>query len=301
MKSYLLLTGIQVHNANAMSSTFTIGIPAITGFMGCMHNLERHIRREPGLENVRFTGVGISFHDTDLQTYQGRGDYEASLIGTANPAENKDKLGERPPFIPEARIHFTVSLLLETEGVDGDNKDKLEEIVKKKLPLLKMAGGDIEGWGKERIYFVREGEEEHKIIRKMMPGYVPIERKDLLQRKSDELQDSAKALLYYLRVTHHWIVEEGESEGRWERYKDTAGWLVPLAVGFQGLSPLGNVDKQRDPTAPHRFVESIVTLGEFKMAHRFEKIEDILWRYAYDEEEQLYVCINENKGEKYHE
>ena len=39
-----------------------------------------------------------------------------------------------------------------------------------------------------------------------------------------------------------------------------------------------------------RFAESLVTLGEFKMPHRFDFIDDMLWRYHYDIENNLYLC-----------
>lgn len=63
-----------------------------------------------------------------------------SLVGTANPLNEK---GERPSFIEDARIHLSVSLLIEAERVDGNNMELLEQAVKEILPRMKMAGGDI--------------------------------------------------------------------------------------------------------------------------------------------------------------
>ena len=72
---------------------------------------------------------------------------------------------------------------------------------------------------------------------------------------------------------------------------------MPIAIGFKGLSPLGKVKNQRDPDTPHRFAETIVTLGEFKMVHRFKNIDEMMWHYVYEENNQLYLCKNNrNQG-----
>ena len=66
--------------------------------------------------------------------------------------------------------------------------------------------------------------------------------------------------------------------------------MVPIAVGFQGISPLGLAQNQRDANTPHRFAESVLTLGEFVMPYRIERIDDMLWHYHVDAEQDLYVC-----------
>lgn len=39
MKAYLLISHLRIHNANAMSSTLTIGVPAMTAWLGAVHAL----------------------------------------------------------------------------------------------------------------------------------------------------------------------------------------------------------------------------------------------------------------------
>ena len=144
MKAYLLISHLRIHNANAMSSTLTIGVPAMTAWLGAVHALERKLgeRREPALEGIRLVKTAVSYHKTNLQIYKGPGDYVNSLVGTANPLNEK---GERPSFIEDARIHLSVSLLIEAQKVDGNNMELLEQAVKeiykekkKKLLLLNM-------------------------------------------------------------------------------------------------------------------------------------------------------------------
>ena len=66
-----------------------------------------------------------------------------------------------------------------------------------------------------------------------------------------------------------------------------------IAVGFQGISELGQAKNQRDANTPHRFAESILTLGEFVMPYRIEHIDQLLWKYHVDLENNLYLCQNQ--------
>ena len=190
MKAYLLISHLRIHNANAMSSTLTIGVPAMTAWLGAVHALERKLgeRREPALEGIRLVKTAVSYHKTNLQIYKGPGDYVNSLVGTANPLNEKE---ERPSFIEDARIHLSVSLLIEAERVDGNNMELLEQAVKEILPRMKMAGGDV--LDVEKIKVMRIDEDNpisvRKVISILMPGYIPIERRDLMEAKELEGKD----------------------------------------------------------------------------------------------------------------
>ena len=92
MKKILLIPNIRVHNANALSSPYTIGFPAMTAWLGFMHALDRKLQNTEFSE-VSFKGVIVSCLDMDLQTYKGKGDYVSSIIASSNPL---DKSGKRP-------------------------------------------------------------------------------------------------------------------------------------------------------------------------------------------------------------
>lgn len=300
MKNYLLLPGMQIQNANAMSSTCTIGFPAMTAWMGAVHALERKLTGIDGMEAVQFTGVAVSCHDCQLQVYRGPGDYRNSIIGTANPLRKKNGNFERPPFIEEARIHLKVSLLIGVKGLRGADQDRFLELLGKKLPATRWAGGDLLRYGETRMLAAEEGNEaeERAVLRRLMPGYVLIERRDLMTKAMQNGEEGLSALLRFLSVHHSARRdEEGRMTG-WDSYREEPGWLVPIAVGFKGLSPLGQVACQRDPKTPHRFAENVLTLGEFRLPCRFRHVDDILWHYEYQESSALYICRNQEMEEK---
>ncbi len=77
VKKLLLLPHIKVHNANALSSPFTIGFPAMTAWLGAVHALQRKLN-DKGY-SICFDAVGVVSHKMDLQTYKGTNDFVSSM------------------------------------------------------------------------------------------------------------------------------------------------------------------------------------------------------------------------------
>ncbi|PJD94426.1 MAG: type I-F CRISPR-associated protein Csy2 [Legionella sp.] len=293
IKKILLLPHINIHNANALSSPFTIGFPAMTAWLGATHALQRKLK-EKGVQ-IHCKATGVVSHQFDLQTYRGKNAFVSSIIGTANPL---DQFGKRPSFIEEPRCHLNVSLLIEIEGVIQEQHHILEQTISDILHAkLKIAGGDIRTFSPPTIIVIDEhnAAELRAFKRKLMPGYVLIERRDLMIAAMDKGQDPIDAIIDYLAI-HHYCNLNDSNDVIWTRQRKKqnnkpAGWIVPIATGFHGLTDIGLALNQRDPSTPHRFVESLVTLGEFKMPHRFSNLTQMLWHYQFDAENQLYQCI----------
>lgn len=286
-RQFLLLPHLKIHNANAMSSPYTIGFPAMTAWLGAIHALQRHVRQQ-GLDDVQLDAVAVSCHRFDLQTYQGPGDFVHSIIGTANPL---DKDGSRPAFIEEARCHLEVSLLVELQGLDSNDDQRFIDLINQQLQCMKFAGGDVLSAKSVELLPVDEDDETSlkKVLNKLMLGYVLIERRELLvDAMRQEGKDALDALLDYLTIQHR--ASQDDDSVTWSSKRKSAGWLVPIAVGFQGISALGKAKNQRDADTQHRFAESVVTLGEFVMPYRINNLNDMLWQYRVDPERNLYLC-----------
>ena len=300
----ILIPHIKVHNANALSSPFTIGFPAMTGFMGMAHALERKLNGQ-GI-SVTFSAVGVISHHADLQTHKGNNDFVHSIIGTGNPL---DKTGARSAFIEEARIHLDVSLLIEVSHLALEPRDELIEKIRHLLNgHMKLAGGDIMSHQQPQFHVVDDDDNSlQKLQRQLMPGYALIERRDLLQRAQEEGLDALDGLIDFLAVHNTCTVTQQEdSDGNskesisWTSQRKTSGWIVPIATGFQGISELGAAKNQRDESTPHRFAESVVTLGEFKMPHRIKSIDNLLWRYQFNSKQSLYLCEQKQAAQRVH-
>jgi CRISPR-associated protein Csy2 len=255
IRQLLLLPHIEVHNANALSSPFTIGFPTMTAWLGATHALQRKLNSD-GFETLMFKATGVLSHKADLQTFKGVGDYVHSIVGTGNPL---DKDGTRPSFIEEARIHLDVSLVVELEGLEKIDEDEFKDkVYHHLLGRMKMAGGDILSC-KKPMLFKLDDEEEDELIRfkkRLMPSYAIVERKDLMIKAMESGADAVDAILDYLSL-HHNCTKEDEKIV-WKSKRKSSGWIVPIAVGFQGISEIGVANNQRDATTPHRFAESEV-------------------------------------------
>lgn len=293
IQKLILLPHIQVHNANALSSPFTIGFPAMTAWLGFSHALQRKLI-DDGFEDFKAEATAVINHDCQLQTHKGVDDFVHSIVGTGNPL---DKTGQRSAFIEEARCHLNISLLIRFTGVGKDQEPELLERITHHLNKnLKVAGGDILGFDAPEPLRITEGEdtELRRLTRKLMPGYVIIERHELMQDAMKQGQDAIDALLDYLAI-HHSCEQDDDGNVSWTSKRQTAGWIVPIATGFHGITELGQAKNQRDQNTAHRFAESIVTLGEFKMPYQIHSLDEILWRYQVDTEKNLYMCQQTNR------
>lgn len=284
MNRFLIIPRLKIHNANALSSPYTIGFPALTAWQGGVHALQRKLNAA-AFADLRFIACAVACHQIDLQTYQGQGDYVHSIVGTGNPL---DKTGDRPSFIEEARCHLNVTLAIEYQGVGMGDTDDFLAAVQQQLTTMKLAGGDILSFKKPELLKMDGDIELGKLTRKLMPGYVLLERRELMAEAMQEGQDAIDAMLDYLTV-HHRSQIDADGNVTWTAERKTKGWVVPIANGFHGISELGFAQNQRDPNTPHRFAESLVTLGEFVMPYRLKRLEQLLWRSRYDAGNNLYL------------
>ena len=292
IKTVLIIPHMIVHNANALSSPFTIGFPAMTAWLGATHALQRKLNSD-GFKALKFTATAVLSHKADLQVHKGVGDYVNSIIGTSNPI---DKDGKRPAFIEEARIHLDVSLVIEFLGLEKLDEEKFIQRVSHHLKSrMKMASGDIFGFKKPIIDRVEEGEEDDmkRVYRKLMPGYALVERRDLMIEAMASGLDAMDSLLSYVTIENS-CQKDDDEKVLWTSRRKSAGWIVPIATGFQAISELGYAKNQRDADKLHCFAESVVTLGEFKMVYKINSLDEILWHYSVDKEHGLYLCEQNN-------
>jgi CRISPR-associated protein Csy2 len=268
----------------------------MTAWLGAVHALQRKLN-DQGYENLAFNSAAVISHQCELQTHKGVEDFVHSIIGTGNPL---DKTGARSAFIEEARCHLTVSLTIEYTGLEKDDEADLQDKITHLLNAnMKIAGGDILKFKTPEFFKVENcnTKDLSALIRKLMPGYALVERRDIMTDAMTAGQDAMDALLDNLAVHHQCtkIQQENEEAIQWTSKRKNKGWIVPIATGFHGLTDLGEAKNQRDPNTPHRFAESVVTLGEFKMPHNIKSIDEILWRYQVEHTNNLYLCTQIQK------
>ncbi len=308
LRHFILIKNIKVQKANALSSPYTIGFPAITSWLGAVHALQRYVKTShENLSEVKFKAVGITCHKFHLNIFKEN--YDNNIILSKNPPATrkdekfvKNEKSQNKAFIPLATCDLDCSLLIE-HNIQNNNWPFLREAVNKSLHAkIKIAGGDILSFEKvneDEMFLIDEHDESElrKLTRKLMPSYLIKERRDLMidSMKENNSVDAIDALLDHLKVTHS---SEKDNEGNiyWEQNRKELGWIVPIATGFQGITEIKKVKGQRDFNVPHRFAESIVTLGEFIMPYRIQHLDEMLWHYCVNPDSNLYICQQKNNN-----
>lgn len=315
MNTLLILRNIKVENANAIAGV-TWGFPAISNFLGYVHALSRKLPSDIPLE---LQGCGVICHDFQVHAYQpkGWGDYVFAL--TRNPLT---KQGETASFVEEGRMHMDVSLVVSCAGQVPIHLDP-EEIkgqIEQLLMEQRLAGGTVLNIGAVELLSLPEEEGaiakfERKQLRRLLPGFVLVQRSDLLAEHTEKIlsqdptAEAIDAWLDFSALKSRPIVESDTKEGEgktdnveWQYIpKPGKGWLVPIPVGYRGVSDLhgpGEVARARDPSVPFRFVESVYTIGEWLSPHRLESIQQLIWQYDVDPESGWYLCKNNYQSGK---
>lgn len=310
MKSLLQLRHIRVENANAITG-LTWGFPGIANFLGFTHALSRKLDQRCGLT---LGDCAVICHEHQVQAYQPGGWGEHVFALTRNPLTRE---GNTAPFNEEGRMHMTVTLLIEcefdAEGINlagGTLEQKiagLKELVHELALCQRLAGGTITDIAQVRWQELeRDQEERARMTRRLMlgllPGFALVDRHDVLAEYHRQRQEQASgsrielldSLLDFVALKYQPETGENQEKVEWRRQpKPSPGYLVPIAVGYQAISPLydpGTVANSRDPDTPFRFVESVYSLGQWLSPHRVNELETIFWSYRYQDE--LYLCSN---------
>ncbi len=283
MSQYLLLKRMTVQNANAVAG-LTYGFPAITNFLGFSHALSRKLPKELG---ISLGGVMVISHETEVHARQpkGWGDYVFAL--TRNPL-TKD--GKTAPINEEGRMSMQVSLLIEINDLrtgDVQSTETFMNAAKQILPRMRLAGGQIVDIEKVDVSIPGE---EGKMMRRLMPGSVLLDRHDYLvehfEKNNDSFTDLFDAWCDFSKIKYQAIAKEDEpGKADWQYIpKPNSGYLVPIMAGYRAISDLyepGKVDQVRDPSVPVSFVEAAYSIGEWISLHRIAKPEDAMWRYKH--------------------
>lgn len=303
----VLLPHLKVQNANAISGPLTWGFPSPTAFAGFAHALERKFSAEL---DEGFAGVGIICHHFEPQVFQPPGRRTQVFRLTRNPV-GKD--GGTLALVEEGRAHMEVSLVIAVRDYksEGDGKE-LAERLHHAAQGMRLAGGSLLHQAGKRYqaqWWPLAGDVEgdariiRRLRRRLLPGFALVQRDDLLAGHLAEMRatqpdsNALDALLDLSRLNIEPVVsqaDEADAPVKWE-IRRKPGWLVPLPIGYAGISPLyapGEVENARDAATPFRFVESLYSLGEWVSPHRLNDLSQLLWTQETDAANGIYRCIN---------
>ncbi|BCQ66907.1 type I-F CRISPR-associated protein Csy2 [Pseudomonas sp. Eqa60] len=313
----LVIPHLWVQNANSLSSPLTHGFPSITAFLGLMWALERKTHAA-GLD-LQFNAVSVVAHHHEEQVTHG--DFVNTLRLTRNPL-NRD--GSTAAIVEEGRIHLQISLVFAVQSQalsdQGDGR-LIAQQVRELLMQMRIAGGSVlpssAPHRKQQPYAIpMTGDEEarerlfYETKLRLLPGFVLVERQDLLRQRHQDLQASQPqatlldAWLLLSRINWSSVTPASECESprhtEWTNDRKGLGWIVPIPLGYGALTPLqaaGSVARARDAQTPFRFVESLYGVGQWISPHRLQSVQQLLWYADYQSDEGLYRCRNDYRAQ----
>lgn len=282
LRYYLLFDHIKIHGANAISSPLTYGFPAISGFLGAIHALSRSIEPE---SSIYLDGVMVACHDCDVQVYRPHNFADYTFKLTRNPI-GRD--GKTRAIIEEGKVHLDVSLVVEviceSESLaDETTRALFIKQMQQKILQQRIAGGFVLAEPNVQLYDYFG--DYDGLINRLLPGFVLVDAKNDLLDITQELQqeDPSATMLDALIATAK--LQHNSSNDGWQSQsvKQGRGWLVPIHLGYQGISPLfeaGQVAFCRDNQQPVQFTECIYGLGKWLFPHRLrDNFSSAFWRY----------------------
>ncbi|MGC6247575.1 type I-F CRISPR-associated protein Csy2 [Bisgaard Taxon 45] len=308
---YILFDHIKVQSANAISGPLSYGFPALTGFTGAIHALNRKLTHY----NVQFGGVMVACHDYELQTYQNSPFSDRTFKQTRNPVKRD---GKTASIIEEGKIHLDLSLVVEVHVQDDCVFDALTDkasqthqdflqTCKQLLWQQRIAGGSVLEIGAIQLFNL---EEDQDIPLALMPAFVLMDAKQELANITEELKTGlrigqldeegnvqksrlnscldATALdaLLEMATLHHIPDHANATASEWQAYsvKKGRGWLVPIPVGYQAISPRfepGQLQHCRTTQYPSQYVETLYSLGKWVFPLSLPKnLSQCFWRYT---------------------
>ncbi len=293
---YLLLNNLEIEGANTISSPITYGFPAITGFLGAMHALNRRLADT----ELEFSGVLVACHECHVQRFRPHTYADYSFNQSRNPIK---KDGKTASIIEEGRAHITVSLVIEISGkprVTREIRDSAEAFTQRCREALmqqRVAGGSVHKMGEVQLF---DRSEVGEIQRALLPAFVLMDaRQDLISITEALQQQSPQATeldgLIEVATLHQEPDHPKALIDQWHgrSVKTGRGWLVPISIGFQGLvAPFaaGELEHSRNPEYPSRYVEALYSLGKWVFPQRLpDDFSQCFWRYS--QQDNLYLTL----------
>ena len=308
---YLLFKKVIIEGANTVSSPLTFGFPAITGFLGSFHAMARKIADDESLSEVSLGGVLLACHDCQPQMYRPNSYNNYTFNQTRNPIK---KDGKTASIIEEGKCHLTMSFVVEVLADTRLTTEQQASAIQKTSQWIqqqRMAGGSVRGLARfEPVQFF-DSSDISAVIPQLLPAFVLMDaQNEFMQIIEDVQKDTPEATpldaLIEVCTLHHIPETQKNGDTKWltTSRKSGHGWLVPMPIGYQGISDhydAGMMKNVRNPEYPSQYVETIYSLGKWVYPQRLNRIggeHDIanaFWRYHYDANDSLYLVTQQQE------
>lgn len=327
----LYIVRLNVENASIISSHLTWGFPAPSAFTGFMHNLQRQLNVIDDYQQIECCGIGIISHKFTPQiTKTNSFRYSPYQLNLARHPLKSDGSTPAMIEEGKGHLEISLIIGLTGEGLDQHLSANDEDLSTETHALLgkmtqliynmRLAGGSVFPHKRMKPKLVNwsshDAENKTKILRRgVLPGFALQHRQEVLlvhqtwlqqypnyvatQHAEPNLLDTLLDIqrLNFVSTSKSDINNAEEVEAVWnvrQRPEHLKGWLVPIPIGYAALSdlqPQGVIKGLRNDQYPATFVETLLSLGEWKSPHRIQNIVEILWSYNTEPKNGVYELV----------
>ena len=217
MSAKLIIPNLRVDQANAAGGCIEIGFPAVTGFTGFVHAVQRRLRDQG--HDVAFGGVAIIVADHELLAGHPK-------LPPSRADHNKGKGGAS--ILDSAHCHMQVSLIVEIQKGEMVMRDAAAKaVVQDFLIGGRLCGGAIVSAPSEPAIADDDSDLAETLRRLKISGVVLLDRHDVLvAAATDPLDTILDAMEMHQDKAGGWHRRPGSDGG-------SPGWLVPVTVGYE--------------------------------------------------------------------
>ncbi len=311
VKGYLMFKKVIIEGANSISSPMTYGFPAITGFLGSFHAMSRKMTEDAQLTGVSLGGVLIACYDCQPQIYRQNTYSNYTFNQTRNPIK---KNGETASIIEEGKCRLVMSFVVEILADDGLMPEQQNRLIKQTTQWIqqqRMAGGSVQGLARFDAVQYFNPNDISMLIPQLLPAFVLMDASDDFAQiietvRQDTPEATALDALIDVCALHHIPETQKNGDTTWSTMsrKSGHGWVVPMPIGYQGISDTyeaGVMQNVRNPEYASQYVEAIYSLGKWVYPQRLNDMDgknaivNAFWRYHYDAEDSLYL-VTQNQS-----
>jgi hypothetical protein len=307
---YVTLKGIQATEVNVHAGFYSSGLPALTALCGMTHALQLRCAKlaapaddfgfddEPQTLSIAGTALSIVEH----RVAAGPAKRTNSLAGDATVAATAASFA----YDPLADLRFELVLEVQTEGSRGF----VETLVKSgdfriTFNALRLSGGALR-WDGDAKVFLNALDALADLDNR---GFLVQDEYTTLEKDLEDQPDVLEALIARLARPNLLVDQPGAGEPdskanptetkadtKEEAVPETVAapetlykpMYVPLAIGFQSLTPLAS-HAQAKKGYEHRFVEPVLSLGRLRLAasvkrHMKEERPRLFWAHQAPED-----------------
>ena len=309
VKGYLMFKKVVIEGANSISSPITYGFPIITGFLGSFHAMSRKMAKDVHLATVSLGGVLIACYDCQPQIYRQNNYSNYTFNQTRNPIK---KDGKTASIIEEGKCRLVVSFVVEVLADDELMPEQQNQLIQQTTQWIqqqRMAGGSVQGLTRFDPVQYFDQDDIGMLTPQLLPAFVLMDAQDdfvdiINKVKQDNPTATALDALIDVCALHQIPETQKNGDTKWSTMsrKSGHGWVVPMPIGYQGISELydtGVMQNVRNPEYPSQYVEAIYGLGKWVYPQRLKDtsgknaIANAFWRYHYDADRSLYLVTQD--------